>query len=115
MICVGNVATDQDAPYAAAPYPRRSLEDPVLYAVRGGSWNDDSRRDLHGAGKSERHGKADPQLPEELWYMTDAQWLGFRLVRPARLPERSRCIGRGTTGWKSFLSDAVTFQVSSYE
>ena len=28
----------------------------------------------------------DPQLPKSIWYMTDAQWLGFRLVRPAKLP-----------------------------
>ena len=28
----------------------------------------------------------DPQLPKSIWYMTDAQWLGFRLVRPATLP-----------------------------
>ncbi len=30
--------------------------------------------------------KQDPQLPKSIWYMTDAQWLGFRLVRPATLP-----------------------------
>jgi hypothetical protein len=28
----------------------------------------------------------DPQLPKSIWYLTDAQWLGFRLVRPAKLP-----------------------------
>src|SRR5471030_2443620 len=28
----------------------------------------------------------DPQLPKSIWYMTDAQWLGFRLVRPAKPP-----------------------------
>jgi hypothetical protein len=30
--------------------------------------------------------RQDPQLPKSVWYMTDAQWLGFRLVRPATLP-----------------------------
>ena len=30
--------------------------------------------------------RQDPQLPKSIWYMTDAQWLGFRLVRPATLP-----------------------------
>ena len=30
--------------------------------------------------------KQDPQLPKSIWYMTDAQWLGFRLVRPVKLP-----------------------------
>jgi hypothetical protein len=28
----------------------------------------------------------DPQLPKSIWYHTDAQWLGFRLVRPVELP-----------------------------
>jgi hypothetical protein len=28
----------------------------------------------------------DPQLPKSIWYHTDAQWLGFRLVRPAKIP-----------------------------
>jgi hypothetical protein len=28
----------------------------------------------------------DPQLPKSIWYHTDAQWLGFRLVRPRALP-----------------------------
>jgi hypothetical protein len=28
----------------------------------------------------------DPQLPKSVWYETDAQWLGFRLVRPERVP-----------------------------
>jgi hypothetical protein len=28
----------------------------------------------------------DPQLPRSVWYMTNAQWLGFRLVRPSTLP-----------------------------
>ena len=28
----------------------------------------------------------DPQLPKSIWYHTDAQWLGFRLVRPAKVP-----------------------------
>ena len=28
----------------------------------------------------------DPQLPTSVWYMTDAEWLGFRLVRPSKVP-----------------------------
>jgi hypothetical protein len=28
----------------------------------------------------------DPQLPKSIWYQTDAQWLGFRLVRPSKVP-----------------------------
>ena len=28
----------------------------------------------------------DPQLPKSIWYLTDAQFLGLRLVRPLQVP-----------------------------
>ncbi len=28
----------------------------------------------------------DPQLPKSIWYHTDAQFLGFRIVRPLKPP-----------------------------
>jgi len=28
----------------------------------------------------------DPQLPKSVWYHSDAQWVGFRLVRPLKVP-----------------------------
>jgi hypothetical protein len=28
----------------------------------------------------------DPQLPKSIWYLTDAQFQGFRLVRPLKTP-----------------------------
>ena len=28
----------------------------------------------------------DPQLPKSIWYLTDAQFLGFRIVRPLKVP-----------------------------
>ena len=28
----------------------------------------------------------DPQLPKSVWYHTDAQFLGFRIVRPLKTP-----------------------------
>ena len=40
----------------------------------------------------------DPQLPKSKWYLTDAQFLGFRIVRPLKVPskeEMERC-------WTSF-------------
>ena len=30
----------------------------------------------------------DPQLPKSMWYLTDAQFLGFRVVRPLKVPGR---------------------------
>jgi formylglycine-generating enzyme required for sulfatase activity len=90
---LGNVmewTLDQYAPYTAAPAENPWVKStaPYPHAVRGGSWNDDETR----VGCTVRvpsdasWKKQDPQLPKSIWYMTDAQWLGFRLVRPATLP-----------------------------
>jgi formylglycine-generating enzyme required for sulfatase activity len=64
---------------ATAPYPN---------AVRGGSWNDPAAQVTCTArvASDPSWKQQDPQLPKSIWYMTDAQWLGFRLVRPAKLP-----------------------------
>jgi formylglycine-generating enzyme required for sulfatase activity len=90
---LGNVmewTLDQYAPYTAAPEENPWVRStaPYPHAVRGGSWKDNDARvtctvrvPSHASWK-----KQDPQLPKSIWYMTDAQWLGFRLVRPATLP-----------------------------
>jgi formylglycine-generating enzyme required for sulfatase activity len=61
---------------------------PYPHSARGGSWNDDAEKCRCGArAASDASWKMqDPQLPKSIWYHTDAQWLGFRLVRPARVP-----------------------------
>jgi formylglycine-generating enzyme required for sulfatase activity len=58
------------------------------HAVRGGSWNDSADKLRCGARvPSDVDWKIqDPQLPKSIWYHTDAQWLGFRLVRPLKVP-----------------------------
>jgi formylglycine-generating enzyme required for sulfatase activity len=64
---------------ATQPYP---------HAVRGGSWIDEADRLRCGArvGSDASWKMQDPQLPKSIWYHTDAQFLGFRLVRPLRIP-----------------------------
>jgi formylglycine-generating enzyme required for sulfatase activity len=52
--------------------------------VRGGSWDDDPDR-LRSAARRGSHKdwkQQDPQLPQSIWYYTDAQFVGFRVVRP---------------------------------
>ncbi|MEC8660028.1 MAG: SUMF1/EgtB/PvdO family nonheme iron enzyme [Verrucomicrobiota bacterium] len=57
-------------------------------AVRGGSWNDfpDALRSAARLGSSKSWKVQDPQLPKSIWYHTDTQWLGFRIVRPLKIP-----------------------------
>ena len=56
--------------------------------IRGGSWYDlpeelRSARRLHQ--DSDWQG-ADTDIPKSFWYLTDAHWLGFRIVRPLAVP-----------------------------
>lgn len=61
---------------------------PYPHVARGGTYDDDaeflrsaSRRASEPAWKQQ-----DPQLPKSIWYLTDATWLGFRIVRPLEIP-----------------------------
>jgi len=56
--------------------------------VRGGAWDDDPE-DLRSAareGSDEEWIVQDPQEPKSIWYLTDALHVGFRVVRPLRVP-----------------------------
>jgi formylglycine-generating enzyme required for sulfatase activity len=58
------------------------------HPVRGGSWQDDAV-DLRSAARrpSKKDWKgSDPQLPQSVWYLTDAEFVGFRICRPLREP-----------------------------
>ena len=52
--------------------------------VRGGSWDDDPEL-LRSAARRASHEDwkmQDPQIPQSMWYLTDAQFVGLRIVRP---------------------------------
>lgn len=57
-------------------------------AVRGGSWDDDPEalRSAARRGSNKDWKQQDPQLPQSIWYFTDALFLGFRVVRPLAEP-----------------------------
>jgi formylglycine-generating enzyme required for sulfatase activity len=52
--------------------------------VRGGSWDDGVRRTRSAARmySTPDWKQQDPQVPQSIWYFTDALFLGFRVVRP---------------------------------
>jgi formylglycine-generating enzyme required for sulfatase activity len=90
---LGNVmewTLDQYAPYTSAPAENPWVRSTTSYphVVRGGSWNDDAAAVRCGirVASDPSWKRLDPQLPKSIWYMTNAQWLGFRLVRPGKLP-----------------------------
>ena len=73
---------------------------PYPHVARGGSW-DDAPAALRSAARraSDKTWKIqDPQLPKSIWYHTDAQFLGFRLVRPVELPPIDQVYGFWNTG-----------------
>jgi formylglycine-generating enzyme required for sulfatase activity len=101
----GNVCEwvlDQYVPDAYKQAGGKTLKNPWIKptkeyprAVRGGSWDDDKPAALRSAarrGSTKDWKMQDPQIPQSIWYMTDASFVGFRVVRPLRLPteEESR-------------------------
>ncbi|HLQ38036.1 MAG TPA: formylglycine-generating enzyme family protein, partial [Planctomycetota bacterium] len=75
-------------PYAV---PRRNADNaPFRYphVVRGGSWQDPpaALRAAARRGSSKDWKQRDPQIPKSWWYFTDAQFVGFRIVRPLHEP-----------------------------
>lgn len=93
---LGNVVEwtlDQYDPayYSKSPAanPWNKATKPYPHVARGGSWDDDDATKLRVAARraSDNTWKIqDPQLPKSIWYHTDAQFLGFRIVRPLKVP-----------------------------
>jgi formylglycine-generating enzyme required for sulfatase activity len=69
--------------------PWNKATKPYPHVARGGSWDDEDPAKLRSAARraSNKDWKIqDPQLPKSIWYHTDAQFLGFRVVRPLKVP-----------------------------
>jgi len=90
----GNVAEwvlDQYSPEGYKQFADQKSDNPFvkpesLYprAARGGAWDDDppALRSAARRGSTKEWKQQDPQLPQSIWYFTDAQFLGLRVVRP---------------------------------
>ncbi len=68
--------------------PWNKATQPYPHSARGGSWDDDppALRSAHRLGSERAWKRTDPQLPKGKWYFTDAQFIGFRIVRPLAVP-----------------------------
>ncbi|MGA2033496.1 MAG: formylglycine-generating enzyme family protein [Thermoguttaceae bacterium] len=94
----GNVAEWTLDQYTADGYPKfagKKADNPLVAAsteygrvVRGGSWDDDAEKCRSAArtASTKDWKKQDPQIPQSIWYLTDANFVGFRVVRPLRVP-----------------------------
>jgi formylglycine-generating enzyme required for sulfatase activity len=67
--------------------PWNRATQPYPHVVRGGSWDDDPDQ-LRCAyrGKSDKSWKRDPGMPPSFWYADEAIFVGFRVVRPLKVP-----------------------------
>ena len=59
------------------------------HVARGGSWDDEPQRLRCAArrGSDKDWSRQDPQLPQSIWWHTDATFVGFRIVRPVEEQE----------------------------
>ena len=60
--------------------------------ARGGSWQDDPEalRSAARRGSNKDWKMQDPQIPQSIWFFTDATFAGFRVVRPLQMPSEEQ-------------------------
>jgi formylglycine-generating enzyme required for sulfatase activity len=80
--------------------PWNKATKPYPHAVRGGSWDDEASacRSAARRGSDRTWKMQDPQLPKSVWYFSDAQWVGFRIVRPLKVPSPEQMQKYWTSG-----------------
>jgi formylglycine-generating enzyme required for sulfatase activity len=107
----GNVAEWCLDHYQKDYYGTLSLEKPTLmpvllptdkrysYVARGGSWIDPPERCRSAARRFSKKDwlKRDPQRPQSIWWMTDADFVGFRIVRAVEEQENLKNLRSKTT------------------
>jgi formylglycine-generating enzyme required for sulfatase activity len=81
--------------YFPDAYKKSAEKDPVFPATkeypqvaRGGAWDSDAAacRSTSREFSTPEWKVQDPQIPKSKWYLTDALFLGFRVVRPLAEP-----------------------------
>jgi formylglycine-generating enzyme required for sulfatase activity len=108
----GNVAEwclDQYSPDRYKKLGDKLIDNPVTVVTktysqvaRGGSWTEEAPalRSAARRASSKDWKLQDPQIPKSVWYYTDAQFVGFRVIRPLRAPT---------------AAEAARYELSDYE
>jgi formylglycine-generating enzyme required for sulfatase activity len=70
------------------------------HTARGGAWTDEPEllRSAARRASDSSWKEQDPQLPQSAWYHTDAQFSGFRIVRPLTPPTEKELAARWDAG-----------------
>jgi len=103
--CLDQYRADAYARWKGDPVVDPLTRPETLYprVARGGSWYD-AAGELRSARRifsDPTWQVQDPGPPKSLWHLTDAHWLGFRIVRPLAVPSLDEMI----FAWNnSFLS-----------
>ena len=94
--------------YSSTAYGILPKKDPWFRATqrypriaRGGSFYDGDPKHLRSAHRGYSHpnwNMQDPQLPQSIWWLADAMWQGFRVVRPVNLPSEEEVYEAWNTG-----------------
>ncbi len=86
--CIDQYEPNYDKVKSITQDPWLKQSSPYPHAARGGSWDDGiaKLRSAARRGSDKSWKQQDPQLPKSIWYLTDAQFLGFRIVRPLKVP-----------------------------
>jgi formylglycine-generating enzyme required for sulfatase activity len=69
------------------------------HVARGGSWTDDAAKLRSAArrGSTKKWIERDPQRPQSIWWLTDATFVGFRIMRPVEEQENLKGFKSTTT------------------
>lgn len=76
---INDNATDPMVPFTTQQYPK---------VLKGGAYTDNAAT-LRSAAKVASNldwNKRDPQIPQSKWWLTDAPFAGFRIIRPLKQP-----------------------------
>ncbi len=95
---LGNLSEWTLDQYDVAWYAKSTAKDPLVSpaskyprATRGGSYLDEAKelRCANRIPSDAKWNQRDPQIPKSRWWLTDAMFVGFRVVRPLKEPSEA--------------------------